>query len=112
LLSPIFIFSDPTSSVPSIETSDDVMDTSEDGPIYSDVIGNTTARLAVPPLLKPTALPAVLEDDPDFLSGLSANKADSLDFLSENDTQTAAPLKPEHIESYRRFVEEELRNEK
>jgi hypothetical protein len=106
LLSPIPISSGSASSDPFVEYSNYIMDTSEDGPIYSDVIGNTTAPLALPPLIKSTAVPAVLEGDLDFLSGVSASKADSLDFLSEKDAQTAALLKPEAIESYRRFIEE------
>jgi hypothetical protein len=114
LLSPIPISSGSASSDPFVESSNDIidiMDTSEDGPIYPDVIGNTTAPLALPPLIKSTAVPAVLEDDLNFLSGVYVSKTDSLAFLSGKDTQTAAPLKSELIESYRRFVEEELRNE-
>jgi hypothetical protein len=106
---PISISSGRQSSDPFVESPVDVMDTSADGPIHSDVIGNTTARLALAPLLKPTAVP---KDSLDFLSDFTPSKDDSLAFLSRKDTQTVAPMNPGLTRSFRRFIEKERRTER
>ncbi|KAG9943983.1 hypothetical protein KCU85_g8274, partial [Aureobasidium melanogenum] len=71
---PISLSSGSKSSEPIVVASDDVMDTTEDGPIHSDVVGNTTAQVVFPPLMTPTTpSPKVAKDNLDFLSTYDAH---------------------------------------
>ncbi|KAH0380103.1 hypothetical protein KCU92_g7777, partial [Aureobasidium melanogenum] len=89
LSSPILISSGSKSSEPAVTASDDVMDTTEDGPIHSDVVGNTTAQRVFPPLMTPTSpSPKVAKDNLDFLSKYAETQEDNLDFISTYDADT------------------------
>ncbi|KAH0364706.1 hypothetical protein KCU65_g6594, partial [Aureobasidium melanogenum] len=90
---PISISSGSKSSEPVVSTSDDVMDTTEDGPIHSDVVGNTTAQVVFPPLMTPTTpSPKVtMENNLAFLSGYA--EEDNLGFLSTYDAHTVPKSK-------------------
>ncbi|CAD0111741.1 unnamed protein product, partial [Aureobasidium uvarum] len=76
LPSPISLTSMSNSSRPVFTAPNDVMDTTEDGPIHSNIVGKTTARLALEPWMKPTTpksmSPVATADDMDFLSGKDA----------------------------------------
>ncbi|CAD0096167.1 unnamed protein product [Aureobasidium mustum] len=90
---PISLSSGSKSSEPVVTASNDVMDTTEDGPIHSDVIGNTTAQRLFPPFMTPASQsPKAAKDNLDFLSGYSGNKEESLDFLSKYDAHTVPPF--------------------
>ncbi|KAG9658476.1 hypothetical protein KCU95_g11676, partial [Aureobasidium melanogenum] len=89
LSSPIILSSGSKSSEPVVAASNDVMDTTEDGPIHSDVVGNTTAQCVFPPLMTPTSpSPKVARDNLDFLSKYAETQEDDLDFLSTYDADT------------------------
>ncbi|KAG9977347.1 hypothetical protein KCU98_g10121, partial [Aureobasidium melanogenum] len=86
---PIMLSSGSKSSEPVVAASDDVMDTTEDGPIHSDVVGNTTAQRVFPPLMTPTSpSPKVVKDNLDFLSEYAETQEDNLDFLSTYNADT------------------------
>ncbi|KAG9567122.1 hypothetical protein KCU71_g4028, partial [Aureobasidium melanogenum] len=86
---PIILSSGSKSSEPVVAASNDVMDTTEDGPIHSDVVGNTTAQRVFAPLMTPTSpSPRVVKDNLDFLSEYAESQGDNLDFLSTYDADT------------------------
>jgi hypothetical protein len=100
------ISSDSSSSAAFTDASSDVFG---DGPIHSDVIGKTTAKLAFAPLFK---LPAVPEYRPESLPKVPSREQVDLDFLSGHDADTVVPVAPERMASLRRFMEKERHDQR
>lgn len=92
LSSPISLSSGSKSSEPVVAASDDVMDTTEDGPIHSDVIGNTTAQRVLPPFMTPMSQSPKASED--LLPRHAQSQRDNLDFLSKYDAHTVASEAP------------------